>query len=255
MFYKKLLLLCCFILINNCTIDNLSQTKHSAFLANPFTNKGFALIYNNHLFEKKIISKKIDQRSLVIFQKNLKKNTKVKITNINNRKSIIATVGYDAKYPLFNNSVLSARIAEDLDLTKNEPYVEILEVLENSIFVAKKAKTFEEEKNVATKAPVNTISISDLNKTESKTKNKKNKKNKIFSYEIKIADFYFNKTAAILIDRINEETTVKNSKIKKLAEKKYRVYLGPFDNINTLQKSFNDISILEFENIEIIKND
>tara|TARA_B110000971_G_scaffold190998_1_gene202349 strand:+ start:1035 stop:1793 length:759 start_codon:yes stop_codon:yes gene_type:complete len=252
MFYKKLLLLCCFILINNCTIDNLSQTKPSAFMVNPFTNKGFALIYNNHLFEKKIISKKIDERSLVIFQKNLKKNTKVKITNINNRKSIIATVGYNAKYPLFNNSVLSARIAEDLDLTENEPYVEILEVLENSIFVAKKAKTFDEEKNVARKVPVNAISISDLNKTESK---KKNKKNKIFSYEIKIADFYFNKTAVILIDRINKETAVKNSKIKKLTENKYRVYLGPFDNINTLQKSFNDISILKFENIEIIKND
>ena len=30
---------------------------------------------------------------------------------------------------------------------------------------------------------------------------------------------------------------------------------GPFNNINSLQKSFNDISILEFENIEIIKND
>ena len=252
MFYKKLLLLCCFILINNCTIDNLSQTKPSAFMVNPFTNKGFALIYNNHLFEKKIISKKIDERSLFIFQKNLKKNTKVKITNINNRKSIIATVGYNAKYPLFNNSVLSARIAEDLDLTENEPYVEILEVLENSIFVAKKAKTFDEEKNVARKVPVNAISISDLNKTESK---KKNKKNKIFSYEIKIADFYFNKTAVILIDRINKETAVKNSKIKKLTENKYRVYLGPFDNINTLQKSFNDISILKFENIEIIKND
>ena len=36
-------------------------------------------------------------------------------------------------------------------------------------------------------------------------------------------------------------------------ENKYRVYLGPFYNINTLQKSFNDINILEFENIEIIK--
>jgi len=44
-------------------------------------------------------------------------------------------------------------------------------------------------------------------------------------------------------------------KSKKLMKKKYRVYTGPFNNINSLQKSFNDISILEFENIEIIKND
>ena len=48
---------------------------------------------------------------------------------------------------------------------------------------------------------------------------------------------------------------IKDAKIKKINEKKYRVYAGPFNNINSLQKSFNDISILEFENIEIIKND
>ena len=34
-----------------------------------------------------------------------------------------------------------------------------LEILENSIFVAQKAKTHDEEKNVAVKAPVNEISI------------------------------------------------------------------------------------------------
>ena len=57
----------------------------------------------------------------------------------------------------------------------------------------------------------------------------------------------------LLIDRINNETNVKDVKIEKIMENKYRVYLGPFYNINTLQKSFNDINILEFENIEIIK--
>ena len=55
--------------------------------------------------------------------------------------------------------------------------------------------------------------------------------------------------------RIKIESPIKNSKIKKISDKKYRVYLGPFNDINSLQKSFNDISILQFENIEIIKND
>ena len=58
-----------------------------------------------------------------------------------------------------------------------------------------------------------------------------------------------------MLDRITVESSFKNPKIKKISDKKYRVYLGPFDNINSLQKSYNDISILEFENIEIIKND
>ena len=58
-----------------------------------------------------------------------------------------------------------------------------------------------------------------------------------------------------MLTRINTETKVKKTRIKKISDKVYRVYLGPFDNINSLKKSFNDISILEFENIEIIRND
>ena len=221
-------------------------------MGNPFLNKGFSLIYNDKFYYDKVISKKIDERSLVIFQKNLKKNTIVKITNILNNKSIIGTVGSNADYPLFNNAVLSLRIADEIGLNENEPYVEILEVLEDAIFVAKRAKTFEEEKKVADKAPVNNINISDLNTKQTNTKNELSKK---FSYEIKIADFYFNDTASLLVDRIIKETKIRDAKIKKINEKKYRVYAGPFNNINSLQKSFNDISILEFENIEIIKND
>ena len=219
---------------------------------NPFINKGFSLIYSDKFYDNKIITKKIDERSLVIFQKNLKKNTIVKITNILNNKSIIGTVGSNADYPLFNNAVLSPRIADEIGLNENEPYVEILEVLGDALFVAKRVKIFEEEKNVANKAPVNNINISDLSIKE---KNSKNELSKKFSYEIKIADFYFNDTASLLVDRIVKETKIKDAKIKKINEKKYRVYAGPFNNINSLQKSFNDISILEFENIEIIKND
>ena len=252
MLYKKLLILCCFILLNNCTTTTLTKNKISNSLDNPFINKGFSLIYSDKFYDNKIISKKIDERSLVIFQKNLKKNTIVKITNILNNKSIIGTVGGNADYPLFNNAVLSLRIADEIGLNENEPYVEILEVLEDAIFVAKRAKTFEEEKKVADKAPVNNINISDLNTKQANTKNELSKK---FSYEIKIADFYFNDSASLLIDRIVKETIIKDAKIKKINEKKYRVYAGPFNNINSLQKSFNDISILEFENIEIIKND
>ena len=238
------------IFISNCATINQTKIQSTQFLEDPFINKGFALIYNENLLKEKIISKKIDERSLIIFQKNLKKNTKVKITNIKNEKSIIATVGNKASYPSFNNSVLSIRIADEINLDKEEPYVEILEILENSVFVAKKAKTFEEEKKVATNVPVNNISISDLNSTQIKSSTKATNK---FSYKIKIADFYFRDTALLLIDRINNGTNVKDVKIEKIMENKYRVYLGPFYNINTLQKSFNDINILEFENIEIIK--
>ena len=58
-----------------------------------------------------------------------------------------------------------------------------------------------------------------------------------------------------MLNRIENESLIKNSKIKKISDIKYRVYLGPFNNIISLQKSYNDIKILEFENIEIIKHD
>ena len=58
-----------------------------------------------------------------------------------------------------------------------------------------------------------------------------------------------------MVKRIKDETKIENPKIKKISDKEYRVYLGPFNNINSLQKSFNDINLLVFENIEIIKND
>ena len=202
--------------------------------------------------KKKIISKKLDQRSLTIFQKNLKKNTSVKITNILNKKTVIAKVGGNSLYPSFNNSVISLRIAKDLALDLSQPYIEIASIGKNSMFVIKQAKTYDEEKQVANKAPVNNISINNLNeKKDIKSKNKI----KNFIYTVKVADFYFEKTALLMIKRIKSETNIKNPKIKKISGKNFRVYLGPFNNINSLQNSYNDINMLGFENIEIIKND
>jgi hypothetical protein len=249
---KNFLLIIIFSICTNCTSVNLSNNNKSLILNKGFSNKGFALVFNQKDFDAGLISKKIDDRSLVIFQKNLKINTQVKIVNIINNKYLVAKVGKNASYPLFNNSVISKRIADTLELDMNEPYIEIIEIPYNSMFVAKKAKTFEEEKSVARKAPVNSISINDLNST-----NNVIKKNfvKQFSYEIKIADFYYKDTAKMMKDRIINETKIKNPKIKKITNEKYRVYLGPFDKIASLQKSYNDINILEFENIEIIRND
>jgi len=252
MFYKNILFLTIFLFLTNCTTGTLIKNKANTVMVNAYTNKGFALVYSERLYKQKIVNKKIPERSLIIFQKNLKTNTLVKITNILNNKSVIGKVRKNSKYPSFNNSVLSMRIAEELDLNINQPYVEILEILENSIFVSQKSKTYDEEKNVAVKAPVDSISINDLN--EIKKNNEKNSNIK-FSYIVKIADFYFNDTALIMVNRIKTESSIKNTKIKKVSDNKYRVYLGPFNNINSLQKSYNDISILEFENIEIIKND
>tara|TARA_B100000787_G_scaffold137712_1_gene106561 strand:+ start:436 stop:1194 length:759 start_codon:yes stop_codon:yes gene_type:complete len=252
MFCKNILIITICVFLSNCTTTTLVKEKQNLSSINSYSNKGFALVYSENLYNEKIISGKIDERSLIIFQKKLKINTTVKITNILNNKSLIVTVGKNYRYPLFNNSVLSPRIADELDLDINQPYIQITEILANSMFIAKKAKTFDEEKYVAIKAPVDGISINDLNIKKNEDKKKHSTK---FSYTIKIADFYFNNTALMMLNRIKTESLIKNPKIKKISDKKYRVYLGPFNDINSLQNSYNDIRILEFENIEFIRND
>ena len=55
-------------------------------------------------------------------------------------------------------------------------------------------------------------------------------------------------------DRIINETNIKNPIIKTISNTKYRVLLGPFNDIKKLEESFNDIKSLNFENLEILKD-
>ena len=246
---KFLLILFISIFLISCDQSlNTTSLKKNVKIEKKYSNLGFALVYNENL--QKI--KKIDERSLNIYHKSLKRKSIVKITNPKNKKSLIANVKSNRiKFSDFYNSIISPRIAEDLELDLTEPYIEITLISKNSTFIAKKTKTFEEEKKVAEKAPIDGIQISDLNFKKEKTK--KTKKN-VFSYSIKLADFYYKDSAQLVVNRINKETSLKNHKIIKLSKTKYRVLIGPFNDINSLKESFEKIKPLNFENIEILKN-
>ena len=249
---NKFLTIFIFLFLAGCQqFDNDKKIiNHSSF--QKYSNTGFTLIYDEQLKKKNKISKKMDNRGLVIFHKKIKKNSFVKITNPINNKSIIAKViSNKVQFSDFYNSVITKRIANELSIDLNEPYVDLALISANSTFIARKAKTFDEEKNVAEKAPVDGITIdnlgADLNK---KNKIKKGK----FLYSIKIADFYYKDSAENMILRIKKETNLKNPLIKKLSQTKYRVLLGPFNDIKKLEKSFDEIKLLEFENLEILKD-
>ena len=85
-------------------------------------------------------------------------------------------------------------------------------------------------------------------------KNQKKKTIKNFSYSIKVADFYYKKSAKLMINRIKSETSIKNVKLIELSKTNYRVLLGPFNDINTLRESFEKMNSLQFENLQILKN-
>jgi len=223
--------------------------KNNIKIENKYKNSGFALINSNNLIK----IKSFEPRSLDIYHKSLKRNSMIKITNPKNGKSLIANVKSNrVKFSEFYNSVISDRIVEDLELDKEDPFIEIVLVSKNSMFVAKKTKTFEEEKNVAEKAPIDGIQINDLNVT--KNIKKDTLKKDVFSYSIKIADFYYKDTAKMMLNRIKNETSLKNCKILKLSETKFRVLIGPFNDIKSIKESFEMIKSLNFENLEIINN-
>ena len=250
--YKKLILIFSIFFLSACNQFDKNNKSLVYVGDQKYSNTGFALIYNDQLKKNKKISKKLDNRSLLIFHSKIKKNSFVKITNPVNNKSIIAEViSNNAQFSEFYNSVITKRIADELSLDPKEPYVDLILISKNATFIAKKAKTFDEEKKVAEKAPVDGITIDNLGKE--KEKEIKIKKQK-FLYSIKIADFYYKDSAENMVNRIKDETNIKNSVIKKLSKTKYRVLLGPFNDIKKLEKSFNEIKILNFENIEILKD-
>jgi len=251
--YKNLLLIFFFTFLLSCEQYNSSKKIIDQDISFRYKNSGFALIYNDILKDEKKISKKIDNRSLLIFHKSLKKNSFVKITNPQNQKSIIAEVlSSKAKFSDFYNCVITTRIAEELSLDSNEPYIDLILISQNSTFIAKKAKTFNEEKNVAEKAPVDGIKIDNLGSGEEKKKVVTKDGNS--KYSIKVADFYYKDSAKSMINRIVSETNIKNPIIKKISNTKYRVLLGPFDDIKKIEETFNEIKSLDFENLEILKD-
>ena len=225
-FYK--IVICLFLILSCSPIEK----KDIISFKEPFANSGFALVFEDKLYESDQIKTKLDDRSYIIFQRNLKSETNVIIKNLLNGKTVLATVGKNTKYPNFYNSVISKRIADELELSKVEPYID-------------------EEKNVAEKAPVLEIGIKDL--SNNKTTKKITAKSSDFKYVIKLGDFYFYDTALMLKKRVRDEFNVSGIKINKLSKTQFRVYLGPYKDLNSLKNAFNNISVLNFENIEIIK--
>ena len=216
-----------------------------------YSNKGFALIYSEDLDNS--LEYKLNNASINILSPNLPNGTPVRITNIINGKSLITVVQNKTVLPIFYNSVITSRIVNELSINPNEPYIFIETINSNNLYVANDVKTFDEEKEVANKAPVDDIMIQNISikpeKKESDTENFVTN----FNYIIKFADFYFEDSAIMLKNRLFEEYNIENILIKKLSQNNFRVYKGPYKDFEQLKKGFQNIENLEFDSIEIIK--
>ncbi len=214
-----------------------------------YNSKGFALIYDESLFENKILKRKIDNEKIVAAHSFLRRGTNIKITNPSNSNSVEVKLISNFQYPKIFTLVISDKIASILDLNPNNPYIEVSEIKKNLKFIAKKGNMFEEEKNVADKAPVEKIEMADLSiEKKSNTKSKKPT-----SFVIIISDFYYLDSAKKLKSELVNKTKNQDFHIKTINNKKYRLSAGPFKNFNALKSTYISLNNLGFEELNINK--
>ena len=222
-------------------------------LKNLYTAKGLAYIYNDSDFENKIIKGKMNNDILQVSHQNLKTGTLIKIINPKNKESIVLKNVKRIKYPDFYKILITESVANKLDLNFDFPVLEIIEIKKNKSFVAKKAKIYNEEKKISSKAPVTTVKISNISKN--KIKNKSNTSDEVFLH---IATFYSVDTAKFLKKRIIKELPdldKKKIKVKKINNKETQVISGPYISVNLLKNDYIKLKNYGFEELDILINE
>ena len=216
-----------------------------------YSSSGFALIYEDELYKQKVVNRKINNEDIGVMHSSLKINTPIKIINPDNSKIIETKIYKKANYPKIFNIVISKKIASILELDINNPYVEIIETKKNKIFIAKKTDTFDEEKKVAEKVPVDKIKMDDLSKKKPKAEKKILKEN---NFLLVINDFYYEDSANNLKKELVKKTKMNNIFVKKINDKKFRLFAGPFKNFNALKTTYISLNNLGFENMNIYRD-
>ena len=163
---KIIITLTSIVLLYSCADYKTPQTSEGVE-KNYYFSKGFALVYNEDLYYQKVVNKKFSDEKYGAMHNLLKVNTSVKIINPSNSKFLDIKISKKANYPKIFNIVLSRSAAFALELDMENPYVEVFETKKNKTFVAKESNTFEEEKKVADKAPVEEIEMNILTNDES----------------------------------------------------------------------------------------
>ena len=118
--YKLIIL---FLFLISCA-QNYSKSE----LKKPFNSKGFAYIYNQEDFINKTIKKKLDENSLQIAHNKLMPGTLIKIINSKTNDYIILKNNKKFDYPEFYKIIITQTVADKINLHKDLPLVELIEV-------------------------------------------------------------------------------------------------------------------------------
>ena len=218
-----------------------------------YSAKGLAYIYNDNDFKQNIIKGKLNNSLMQISHQNLKVGTLLKITNPKNKENIVLKNMKRIRYPDFYKILITESVAQKINLNKELPIIEIIEIKKNKSFVAKKAKIYNEEKTIPSKAPVASVQISNISKNKAITN--QNKTNQIY---ILIGSFYSAETAKFLKERIIKDVSSfdhKKIKIKKINNKETKLISGPYTSVNLLKNDYIKLINFGFEELDIYTNE
>ncbi len=237
-----------FFLFVSCT-QNYSQSK----LKKTYNSKGFAYIYNDEDYEKKIIKNKLNSSEAQIAHNKLRPGTLIRLINLKSKESIVLKNSKKINYSDFYKIVITKPVAQLINLNDNLPLVEVIEIKKNKSFIAKKTKIFNEEKKIHSNAPITKVQIDNISK--SKNVEKKILSDKLY---IIIANFYSRDSARLLKKRITDE--IKNFSHKKLHVKSKKLneislLSGPYSSINLMKNDYIQLKNFGFEELEISINE
>ncbi len=176
-----------------------------------YEKKGFAKISNNN----RIIS-------------SFPKGTLLKITNVKTKENKIISTDEMSKNLSARIIVLPSNIFKELKLNKNLPLIHLQTLRKNKIFIAKKAKIFEEEKRVNKKVKLEKINVLDLNKA-------KVAKDKIY---LEFGPFYYRSYANQIFKVLNLKINDKKLISKDYKDKSYLLSIGPINNLKEFDRIY-----------------
>ena len=163
-------------------------------------------------------------------------------------KNIILKNSFKLNYPDFYKILITKTISDQIGLDANFPFVEVEELKKNKSFIAKKAETHEEEKQLQVKAPIEKVKISNISKTVKKTSNKERK------FVIVLGNFYSFESANLLKKRVKMESqSLRDKKITILKKNKhnFEVFLGPYKTIKTIKNDYIALKQINFDEVDV----
>tara|TARA_B100000886_G_scaffold335906_1_gene293770 strand:- start:185 stop:919 length:735 start_codon:yes stop_codon:yes gene_type:complete len=213
-----------------------------------FSSKGFAYIYTQEDYENKIIKKNINSNQIILAHNKVKRGVLLKVTNPKNGKNIILKNSFNLDYPDFYKVLITKSLSQKIGLNENFPFVEVEEIKKNKSFVAKKAETHNEEKQLQVKAPVEKVKISNIGKTINKSSDKDPK------FIIILGNFYSLESANLLKKRVKSESELlKNKKISIIKKNKhnFEVFLGPYKTIKKMKNDYIALKQINFDEVDV----